>query len=195
MYIKAVRLNGQTAFFHFQHTLGTFLKDNKSITIFILNRKGDDMSKQKIEPEFIYHEFGFPIILRQVPMIELRGVWTPDIDFNVLQKVVLLALSHHPVDLTGNQIHFIRMWLGLTQIEFGKLFGVTHPAVVKWEKTENKSSKISLSTQRDLRLFLLDQLLIKDEDFRKAFKTVHITKYTSTIRYLEIDVPTDLIAI
>lgn len=154
------------------------------------------MAKQKIEKMFIYSGLGFPVVLRNVPMIELRGVWTPDIDFNILQKVVLLALAHHPANLTGNQIHFIRTWLELTQTEFGKLLGVTHSAVVKWEKAENESSKMNISTQRELRLYLLDHLLLKDEDFRKAFKVIiHTTKYKSIVRPLEVDVPTDLIAI
>lgn len=153
------------------------------------------MRRQKIEKEWIYEGLGFPIILRNVPMIELRGIWTPDIDLNILQKVVLLALAHHPSDLTGNQVRFIRTWLGLTQIEFGKLFGVTHPAIVKWEKMENKGSKMNLTTQRDLRLLLLDRLLTRDDDFRRAFKIVHITKFTSSIYPLEFDVPTALVAV
>lgn len=153
------------------------------------------MAKQKIEKEFIYHGLGFPIVLRNVPMIELRGIWTPDIDFNILQKVMLLTLAHHPADLTGNQIHFIRVWIGVTQTEFGKLLGVTHAAVAKWEKTKNNPSKMSLSTQRELRLYLLDHLLSKDEDFRKAYKLIiNTTKYTATTQPLEVDVPIDLMA-
>jgi DNA-binding transcriptional regulator YiaG len=153
------------------------------------------MAKQKIEKEFIYEGLGFPIILRNVPMIELRGIWTLDLDLNVLQKVVLLALAHHPTDLTGNQVQYIRSWLNMTQVEFGNLFGVTHPAVVKWEKAGDKASKINLTTQRDLRLLLLDKLLSKDEDFRKAFRIVHITKFSREINLLEFDVPIDLVAI
>lgn len=153
------------------------------------------MKKQKIEKEIIYDGLGFPIVLRNVPMIELRGVWSPDIDLNILQKVVLLALAHHPANLTGNQIRFIRTWLGLTQSEFGKLFGLTHPAIVKWEKSKNNASKMNITTQRDLRLWLLDQLLTRDEDFRKAFKIIHKTKYISKIDLLEFDVPIDLVAV
>lgn len=153
------------------------------------------MANQKIEKEFTYYGLGFPVVLRNVPMIELRGVWTPDIDFNILQKVMLLALAYHPADLTGNQVHFIRVWFGLTQTEFGKVLGVTHPAVAKWGKTENKSSKMSLSTQRELRLYLLDHLLSKDEDFRKAFKVIiSTTEYKPTAHPLVVDVPIDLMA-
>ncbi len=154
------------------------------------------MPKQKIEKEFFYLGLGFPIVLRNVPMIQLRGIWTPNIDLNILQKFALLALAHQPTDLTGNQIRFIRLWLNLTQTAFGKLLGVTHPAVIKWEKAENHSSKMSLSTQRELRLYILDHLLSKDEDFRKAFKLIiNVTKYKSVIKPLEVDVPTDLIAV
>jgi DNA-binding transcriptional regulator YiaG len=128
-------------------------------------------------------------------MIELRGASALDIDLNILQKVVLLALAHHPSDLTGNQIRFIRNWLTFTQTEFGKLFGVTHSAVVKWEKTGNKGSKMNLTTQRDLRLWLLDRLLAKEEDFRKAFQIVHMTDYSQPIGPLKFDVPTDLVAV
>lgn len=153
------------------------------------------MRKQKIKKEVIYKGLGFPIILRNVPLVELRGVWTLNIDLNVLQKVTLLALAYHPVDLTGNQIRFIRTWLGLTQTAFGKLFGITHAAIVKWEKTRNNISKMNLTTQRDLRLWLLDQLLTKDEDFRKAFKIVHKTEYSTKSALIKFNVPTDLVAV
>jgi len=72
---------------------------------------------------------------------------------------------------------------------------VTHPAVIKWEKMANKASKMNLTTQRNLRMLVLDQLLTRDDDFRKAFKIVHMTKYTSTVHPLEFDVPIDLVAV
>ncbi len=153
------------------------------------------MAKRKVEKEYTYEGLGFPIVLKNVPMIELRGVWTLDIDLNVLQKAVLLALAHNPADLTGNQVRYIRTWLNLTQIAFGKLFGVTHPAVVKWEKAGEKASKINLTTQRDLRLLLLDKLLTRDDDFRRAFRIVHVARFSSKINPLEFDVPIDLVAI
>jgi DNA-binding XRE family transcriptional regulator len=151
--------------------------------------------KKKIEQEIVYEGLGFPIILRNVPMIELRGVWTLDIDPNILQKVVLLTLAHQHSDLTGNQIRYIRNWLKLTQSEFGKLFGVTHPAIVKWEKTENKGSKMNLTTQRDMRLWLLDKLLTKDDDFRRAFRLAHMVNYSQPHEPLKFDVPTHLVAV
>lgn len=153
------------------------------------------MAKHKIEKEYIYENLGFSILLKNVPMIEIRGTWTPDINLNILQKVVLLALAHCPTDLTGNQIRFIRAWLKLTQIEFGKLLGVTHPAVVKWEKSGNKASKMNLTTQRDMRLLLLDKLLTRDDDFRNAFRVVHLTEFSHRHNLLEFDALKDLVAV
>jgi len=153
------------------------------------------MKKQKIEKEIVYEGLGFPVILRNVPMIEVRGVWTPDIDLNFFQKYVLLKLAYSPSDLTGDQIRFVRLWLGMTQSEFGKLFNLTHAAIVKWEKTENKSSKMNVSTQRDLRMLILDKLLQQDEDFRKAFKIVHTIVFSKKTQPLECDISTDLVAV
>lgn len=153
------------------------------------------MKQKKIEKRYVYEGLGFPILLTNVPMVEIRGVWTLDIDLNFLQKVVLIGLAYQPFDLTGNQIRFIRSWLRLTQVAFGHHLGVTHPAVVKWEKTNNLSSKMNVSTQRELRLLLLDKLLIKDEDFRKAFKIVLDTEYSQDVQPLSFDAPLDLMAI
>lgn len=151
--------------------------------------------RTKTEKTFIYEGLGFPIILHNAPLREIRGVWTLDVDLNQLQKVILLSLAHHPSDLTGDQIFFIRNWLELTQKQFGELLGVTHPAVVKWEKQRERPTKINLATQRDLRLLLLDRLLSRDKDFRQAFRLVHSKTYLNRIQHLELDVSTDLVAI
>ena len=153
------------------------------------------MTQKKIEKEFVYEGLGFPVVLINVPMILVRGIWTIDCDLNILQKATLLALAHSAHNLTGNQIHFIRSWLGLTQSKFGDIFGITHVAVVKWEKMANKSSKMSLNTQREIRMWILDHLLTQDEDFRKAFKIIHAKKFSDKVTPLKIDAPIDLVAI
>ncbi|MBA2369245.1 MAG: hypothetical protein H0V82_09515 [Candidatus Protochlamydia sp.] len=153
------------------------------------------MKKTKIEPKFEYAGLGFPVILQNVPMIEVRGIWTPNIDYNLLQKVVLYALANVPSVLTGNHIRFIRAWLGLTQSEFGNLFGVTHTTIVKWEKSKDHSAKIMLSTEREIRLHILNQLLKRAEDFRIAYRFIHGLQFHTESEPIEIDSLKDLIAI
>src|SRR5262245_57587377 len=133
--------------------------------------------KRKIEKQFKYEGLGFVVHLLNVPMIEVRGIWTPDIDYNLLQKVVLRALAHYPAPLTGNHIRFIRSWLALSQEEFGKLFGVRHSAVVKWEKSQENPAKIALNTEREIRMHILDLLLKKAEDFRNAYHVIHCLEF------------------
>lgn len=150
--------------------------------------------KRKVVKSFVYQGLGFPVILNHVPVIEVRGVWTPDVDLNLLQKVVLLGLAHQRSDLTGNQIRFIRTWLSFNQSDFGRLLGVTHPAVVKWEKRGNRPARITVTTQRALRMMVIDRLLRKDEEFRQAFRIISELEFVDTSRSLEINAPEDLVA-
>jgi hypothetical protein len=48
---------------------------------------------------------------------------------------------------------------------------------------------------KNLRLWLLDQILTRDEDFRRAFKIIHETNYSSKIYPVEVDASTGLVAI
>ena len=99
------------------------------------------MEKKRVK-KFKYEGLGFPVDLLDVPMIKVRDVWTPDIDFNELQKAVLLELCDMSLPLTGNQVHFIRTYFEMTLDAFGKHFGVTHAAVINWEKAKNRAAKI-----------------------------------------------------
>jgi len=156
--------------------------------------KHSKMKKKKTEKRFVYLGLGFPVTVVNAPLIEIRGGWSLDVDLNVLQRAVLLALAHRCEVLSGNQIRFIRLWMSCTLDEFGKLLGVTHPAVLKWEKAGDKPAKISLTTEREMRLLILDKLLGKDSDFRKAFRVIHTLKFTKSEEPPVIDAPINLIA-
>jgi DNA-binding transcriptional regulator YiaG len=123
------------------------------------------------------------------------GEWALDIDMNRFHTVVLLSLALHPFDLTGSQIRFIRLWLEMTQENFSTLFGVTQAAVVKWEKSKNKSAKISIATQREIRIYVVDQILRKDKDFRNAYRSILHLKLIQESEPLQLDASTDLMAI
>ena len=125
--------------------------------------------KKKIAKKFKYEGLGFPIHLLNVPLRNIRGVVVPDINYNDLQKIVLEELTRKSSPLTGNQVRFIRQYLGLNLTAFAKHFGVTHPAVLKWEKTKNKTAKITPSTELYIRLYILEFLKVNNEIFRNTF--------------------------
>lgn len=91
-------------------------------------------------------------------MIKIRDEWSPDINYNELEKSVLLMLCHKPLKLSGNEIRFIRLYFEMTLQNFAKRFGVQHPTVVKWENYKDSSTNMSLGTEKDIRLFLIKEL-------------------------------------
>jgi hypothetical protein len=119
----------------------------------------------------VYEEagFGFPVILLNVPMVRVRGEWTPNIDNNVLTKIVLHALCHKPARLIGNEIRFIRNHFMMTLQEFADRFCVTHTAVIKWEKTGNRSTSIYWATEKDIRLFVLSRINGKAKELTRLY--------------------------
>lgn len=120
---------------------------------------------------FIFEGLGFPIKLINAPMRKKFGEWYIDIDMNKLMLVVLEALVHKPTALTGGEIGFIRSYLKMTAAEFGKAFGVSHVAVLKWESNENK---ISPSLDLYIRFFILDHLHAKDKEFKSLYQQLSL---------------------
>ncbi len=107
--------------------------------------------------KFTYEGLGFPIILKNVPVIKMQGEEVLDIDFNALQRTVLLTLCRKDCPLTGNEIKFIRKYFEMTLTEFGVKFGCSHSTVLKWEKQENHFAKIEPTTDICIRLSLEEE--------------------------------------
>jgi DNA-binding transcriptional regulator YiaG len=126
--------------------------------------------KKKIAAQFEYDGLGFPIMLLNAPLVEVRGIQVPDIDYNQLQQKVLLDLSRKPLPLTGNEVRFIRQYMQMTYAEFANRFGVTHASVIHWEKSKNQFAKIVPTTELCIRLSILDVLHAKDKFFRETFR-------------------------
>lgn len=133
------------------------------------------MERKKLK-EFLYEGFGFPVLLENFTFVKKRDIWTPDIDYNKFQKAMLLALCRKPIPLTGNEIYFIRTYFEMTLENFGKHFGLSHAAVLKWEKTKNKPAKMNPTTELCLRLLILEKLNVNNMVFRKIFKNFNMEK-------------------
>jgi len=114
--------------------------------------------KNKIQKAYRDHGFGFPVTLLHVPMTEVRGEWVPSVNQKDLQEMVVEALVMKPSRLTGSEVHFIRLYSEMTLVQFAERFDVSHPAVLKWERTENHATGMNWTTEKDLRLFALTKL-------------------------------------
>lgn len=138
--------------------------------------------KQKIEKKMIFYGLGFPIILTNVPMVEIRGDLTPDINYNKLQKTVLLHLCHKKTPLTGNEIKFIRKYFSLTTKAFGHLFGYTHAAILKWEAHGDSIARMIPTTEVYLRLYILEYIVQGSSDFKELYKEISIPELADYLK-------------
>jgi DNA-binding transcriptional regulator YiaG len=129
------------------------------------------MEKRRAK-RFKYVGLGFPIMLIDIPLVRVRDIWTPAIDYNKLQKSVLLALSYKAVPLSGNEVHFIRTYFEMTLEAFGKHLGVTSVTVVNWEKAKSKPAKINPSLELYIRLYIVDKLKLSNQVFRDTFRNL-----------------------
>lgn len=130
--------------------------------------------KPKVQKNLIFESLGFPIVLTNVPMVEIRGELVPDISYNKLQKAVLLHLCYKKTPLTGNEIKFIRKYLELTTKEFGYIFGYTHSAVLKWENQEDHIARMSPTAEFYLRIYALEHIQKEKSALKDLYNTIHI---------------------
>lgn len=130
--------------------------------------------KHKIEKMYIYEGLGFPVHLINVPMINVRGEFILDIDFNKLQKAVLFHLCHKKTPLTGNEVKFIRKYFSLNISAFGRLFGYSHSAILKWENQGDVIARIAPTAEVYLRLYILEFLEKDALDFKELYNEIQI---------------------
>ncbi len=121
--------------------------------------------KKKTQKTYKDHGFGFPVTLLNVPMTEVRGEWVPTVNQKELQERVLEALVLKQSRLSGNEVKFIRHFSKMTLEQFAERFDVTHPAVLKWERTKNQGTGMSWTTEKDIRLFAFNILEPKAKRF------------------------------
>ena len=133
--------------------------------------------EKKIQTKFIDYGLGFPVTLLDVPMVKFRGHWTPRIKYSVYHKDILLQLSRLDSRLTGAHVRFIRTYFEMTLQEFAKRFVVTHPAVIKWEGMGQKPTGMNWSTEKDIRLFIMDELKVSPKKFQSSYQKLEkVTK-------------------
>lgn len=121
--------------------------------------------KKKIQKIYHDHGFGFPVTLLNVPMVEVRGEWAPNINQKELQERVIEALALKQSRLSGDEVRFIRLFSKMNLEKFAERFDVTHPAVLKWERTKDQITGMSWTTEKDIRLFAYSQLAPKAQKF------------------------------
>lgn len=126
----------------------------------------------KTHKKYIDHSLGFPVVLLNAPMIKVRGEWALHVNYKEYQETVLRVLAHKPSRLTGHEIQFVRKYFTMTVRAFADQFSIKHTAVLKWEKNGDSPTKMTWSTEKDIRLFVLDELEKQATEFRKLYRSL-----------------------
>jgi DNA-binding transcriptional regulator YiaG len=111
----------------------------------------------KIIDEYRADELGLPVLIKRVPIIEIDGREVMDIDYTKISEVLFAALIIKPFPLTGAEVRFMRLFMGLTLENLANSLHVTHPTILSWEKCGNEPTKMTDSTEAILRIFAAKQ--------------------------------------
>jgi DNA-binding transcriptional regulator YiaG len=143
----------------------------------------------KIASEYIEYGCGFPVKLRNVPMIEEQGESIPYINYNKLDKYILLEICKMPYRLTGNQVRYIRLYFEKTLKQFADILKVKHSSIIHWEKQKDNIAKITWGTELSIRLFVLYQLESDAKRFQQYYADLIKQNITEKASYqLDLDI-------
>lgn len=62
----------------------------------------------------------------------------------------------------------------MTLVQFAQFLGVSHPAVLKWEKTINKPTGMAWSTEKDIRLLAFSKVSKSGKEFLNLYQSLEI---------------------
>jgi DNA-binding transcriptional regulator YiaG len=128
--------------------------------------------ERRVQARYVDQGNGFPVVLRNAPMVKIYGEWALDINYNWLDAETALFLARKPARLTGVEVRFLRDYHEMTYQKFADLFAVAPQAVMKWEKAGSKPTRMAWTTEKDLRLTVLERAGVSRSAFMEAFRAL-----------------------
>ena len=115
--------------------------------------------------DYLFEEMGLPVTLANVDLIQCGhcGNIDPIIpNMHDLMNLIAFAVIAHPCELTGDEVRFLRKYLGMRGKELSAQLGIDPTTLSKWEN----GGEIGPQSDRLLRLFVLS----KSEELGKKVK-------------------------
>ncbi len=81
----------------------------------------------------VYTGLGFPVVIVNPKFRLFEGEQILDVNPKALMEAVFALIPEKKGRITGAEVRFIRSYLNLTQEAFGKMIGVDHSSIAKWE--------------------------------------------------------------
>ncbi len=130
--------------------------------------------KTKVLRRYVDNIAGFPVVLNNVEFVFLRGEWVPKINYLHLDREILKQLVYYQGRLTGSHIRFIRRHFKMTLKTFAERFCVSHVAVIKWEKKQNKPTDMAWGIEKDIRMFTQSQISKKPKELAVLYSFLEV---------------------
>jgi len=103
----------------------------------------------------VFQELGFPVVLVDPPLIEVRGQQVPEVNLKDLQAAVLRLLVVKPARLSGAEVRFIRKYLRLRQADLAEVLNMAnHSVVSQWESRDDEPTGMEYNTEVLLRIWM-----------------------------------------
>ena len=128
--------------------------------------------KKRLEKEYTFTGFGFPVVLKNITMITDGSYTYPKINQSRLEKKVLLKLAKTNHALTGAQLKYIRQFLEYSIRDFATLLGVTHPTILRWQDSQQKATGMNYATEILVKSALLIRLTKDQESFFTEYSKI-----------------------
>ncbi|HLG21043.1 MAG TPA: hypothetical protein VI895_14680 [Bdellovibrionota bacterium] len=91
------------------------------------------MAERYYKSEYTYHGAGFPVMLLNFPFRKVGSMEVLDVDTEKLDLAIAQAILLKPAFLTGNEIKFLRHFLGHSLREFASRMSLGASTIKKWE--------------------------------------------------------------
>ena len=106
-------------------------------------------------PGVVFCELGFPVILVDPPLVEVRGQVLHDVNMKELAAAVFRLLVTKPSRFTGDEVRFIRKHQGLRQADLAAVLNMAnHSVVSQWEARNDAAAGMDYNTEVLLRLWM-----------------------------------------
>ncbi|MBM4398018.1 MAG: hypothetical protein FJ087_20315 [Deltaproteobacteria bacterium] len=111
----------------------------------------------------LFMELGFPVVLVNPRMVEVRGERVPDVNLRQLQDVAFRLLVGKPGRLTGSEVRFIRKYLRMRQADLARVLNMAnHSVVSQWESRGDDAAGMDYNTEVLLRVWMAARVGLAD---------------------------------
>jgi DNA-binding transcriptional regulator YiaG len=106
----------------------------------------------------VYKALGFPVVITNPTYRFFEGKEELDISPKDIMDNVFSMLPDKKGRLTGAEVRFLRSYMKLTQEALGRMIGVDHSSVAKWEGENQEMTGMEIQVEILLRAYSRSQL-------------------------------------